>query len=396
MRGPLRYDAARLDWQLPDATPRTQDDLALFDHLAQPLWIFDFEAGIKWWANRSGLALWSVGSNAEMRARSPVPQMSEATRIRLDALRRRLARGEVARERWSFYPTGAPTFAAEVALSGIVIADARDAPPRLAMLVEARPLRPDDVDPFVRRGVEVLRYLDEMVSFYAKSGAVLMRNPAAVAALGDGTDRPGADLFAAAFADPADAARVRAALPFRGEVEVRTRDGVAWHDLAARESLDPVTGETGVLVHQRDVADRVADRLALEDSRRRFAAQAEELRSLAAAPLRLGRGLVAVPLIGRIDAARLRAVLAAIERQAAGERVAVALLELTGADRLEPDAPAALRRMIAALRLQGIAVRVVGVRPALALALLADGVDFGDVPLHASLADALAQDLAKS
>lgn len=386
-----------MDWELPDPSPRTQDDLTLFDHLAEPVWVFDLEAGVKWWANRSGLALWSAGSNAELRARNPTAQMSEATRIRLDALRRRLARGEVVRERWNFYPTGAATFVAEVVLSGIVIADARGAPARLAMLVEARPLRPDEVDPFVRRGVEVLRYLGEMVSFYTRAGALLMRNPAAVAAFGDGTDAPaGTDAFAAVFADPGEVGRVRAALAggvFRGEVEVRARDGVAWHDLEARESLDPVTGDIAVLVHQRDVSDRVAARHVLEDSQRRFAAQADELRRLAAAPLRVGPGIVAVPMIGRIDEARVTTALAAVQRQAAAERVAAVVLDVTGVELLDAGATAAIRRMIAALRLQGIGVRVAGIRPELALALVTAGVDLAGVPIHATLADALAASL---
>lgn len=379
-----------MDWELADGTPRTEDDLALFDHLSLPLWVFDFAAGVKWWANRSGLVLWNYPSSAEMRARNPAPQMSEATRIRLEALRRRLARGEVVRERWTFYPTGAATFVAEVALSGIVIADERGAAPRLAMLVEARPLRPDEVDPADRRGVEVLRYLGEMVSFYTRAGALLMRNPAAVAALGDGA--PG-DAFAAVFADPAEAVRARARLAegvFRGEVEVQTRAGVVWHDLEARQSLDPVTGEMCVLVHQRDVSDRVADRRVLEDSRRRLAAQAEELRRLAASPLRIGPGIVAVPLSGRIDAPRLAAAQAAIERESGRGRVATVVFDVTGVEALDAEAAAAIRRTSAALGLQGIAARVAGVRAELARALALAGVDLGGLSFHASLADALA------
>lgn len=380
-----------LDWDLPDPTPRTTDALAALDHLVAPVWVFDLDAGVKWWANRSGLALWNAASNAEMRARNPVAQMSEATRIRLDALRRRLARGEVSRERWNFYPTDAPTFAAELSLSGIVIADAPGGPPRLAMLVEARPLRDDELDPFVRRGAEVLRYLGEMVSLYDPAGHLLMRNPSAVAAFGDLADLPrDSDAFTATLLDPAAGRAIRervAAGPVHLDLEVRTLRGLAWHALDARESLDPVSGRTCLLVNQRDISARVAAERVLEDSHRQLAAAAAELRRLSASPLRVWPGVLAIPFIGKIDDPRLHAALAGLQRRLAAEAAQVVLLDLTAAEELSA---AAFRRVIQALRLQGVAVRVAGVPPALALSLVGA---VGDTPIHASLADALAAHL---
>lgn len=384
-----------MDWELADPTPRTADALAVLDHLVTPVWVFDLEAGVKWWANRSGLVLWSAASNAELRARNPVAQMSEATRIRLDALRRRFARGEVSRERWNFYPTGAATFAAEVSLSGIVIADAPGGAPRLAMLVEARPLRDDELDPFVRRGVEVLRYLGEMVSLYDREGRLLMRNPSAVAAFGDLGDLPrGGDALAATFLDPSAAAELRqrvAAGPVHLNLEVRTQQGTAWHSLDARDSLDPVSGQMCLLVNQHDISARVAAERVLEDNNRRLAAVADELRRVAAAPLRIGSGVLAVPFVGVVDVARLDAALTRLQQQLVVEPTRAVLLDLTAAEEL--SAPA-FGRLIRTLRLQGVAVRVAGISPALALSLVRAGVDFGETPTHASLADALAALLA--
>ncbi len=371
---------------MPDLTPRTQADLALLDHLQQPVWVFDLDAGVKWWANRRALVLWNVASNAEMRARSPVRDMSEATRIRLDALRRRLAHGEVARERWNFYPTGAATFLADITLSGIVIAESAAAPPRLAMLVEARPLQPDDVDPFVRRGVEVLRYLGEMVSLYTATGELLMRNPAAVAAFGDVADLPpGSDALAATFVDPASAATVRAAIatgPFRGEVQARSHHGDAWHAVEARPSLDPVTGDRCLLVNQCDITDRIAERQLLQENQRQLAAQAEALRRLAV-----------VPLIGELDGPRMSAALISIGHHLASERIVRVLLDVTGCEHLDADAAAGLRRITAVLGLQGIATGIVGIHPKLAATLVAAAIDLGRVPVYASLAEALAASL---
>lgn len=381
---------------LPDTKPRTPADLEPLDLLQAPCWVFDFDGGVKWWANRSGLRLWGVASNADMHARNPVPEMSATTRLRLDALRERLASGEVPVERWTFYPTGLPTFVATCTMSGLVIAEAEGAAPRFAMLVEARPLQTDDVEPFVRRGVEALRYLGEMISLYTRAGTPLMRNPAAVHALGDVAEAQG-DAFAATFVDPADAHAIRARLaggPTRVDVRVQTKFGAAWHALEARESLDPITGELGVLVNQRDISEQIAGREALEASRRRLAQQAEQLRRLTVTPLRVWAGVLALPLIGQLDAARIDAALELLAlAQYADLRVVV--IDLTGTERIDEVGCAGLRRLVGTLRLRGIAARIVGVRPAIAQSLVAARLELGSVPIHATLADALAQLVAR-
>ncbi len=374
-------------------TPCTRADLVALDRLKAPIWVFDLDVGIKWWANRSALVFWGASSNEEMIARNPVRAMSDATRIRLDALRRRFERKEVATERWTFYPTNLPTRVADCTLSGIVIADDKDGPGRLAMLVEANPVAEDELDPSVRRGVEALRYLGEMVSLYALDGELLMRNPTAIEALGDIAEAPkGSDMFASAFAEPEMAQLIRAELekgPFRGEVEVKTKKGITWHALEARVSLDPVRGEKGVLVNQRDISSEMEAKRALEEHRTELANQAEQLRRLSASPLRVWPGLLALPMIGKIDDSRVQAALRGLEAEITKTRVKIVLLDLTGAEKVDAESAEAIRRMIQMLVLQGVETRVVGVRAELAVTLVHSGIDFGKTAVHATLADAL-------
>lgn len=378
----------------------TEKDLEVFDTLQTPLWIVDLEAITKWWANRSGLVVWKAGTNAEMRERSRgTGPVSDATKLRVKMLRASLERGEVTRDRWTYYPTGHAPFVAEVLFSAIFIADAEGSPGRLAMLAEARVIGEAEMDSFYRRGVEVLRHMSEMVSLYKLDGELLMRNPAAVLALGDGLDAPaGTDSFAALFVLPSDAAAVRASLengPVRGTFELVTKDVFAWHALDARITTDPVSGEPAVLVNHRDITDRIRAQDALAQSREELEMQAEQLRRLAASPLPVWKGILALPLIGRIDDARIHAGLEGIQARAAREQVKVVLLDLTGAEVVDADAAEAIRRLIGSLTLQGIASRVVGVRATLARTLVGEGIDLGRVPLHASLADALAMELRK-
>lgn len=377
----------------------TEKDLEVFNALQTPIWIFDFDFIGKWWANLSGLAVWKVGSNAEMRERGRGSPTSTATKLRVAEIRATLERGEIMRDRWTYYPTGHAPFVADASLSPIYIADAEGAPGRLAMLAEARVIGDSEMDPFYRRGVEVLRHMTEMVSLFKINGELLMRNPAAVHVLGEGSKSPeGTDSFAALFASTADVNSVRASLekgPVRGTFELVTKDGLAWHALDARNTTDPVTGELTVLVNHRDVSERILAQDALEQSREALEMQAEQLRHLAASPLRVWKGILALPMIGRIDEARIRAGLQGIQARAAREEIKVVLLDLTGAEGVGADAADSIRRLIRSLALQGIGSRVVGVRATLARTLVGEGIDLGTVPLHASLADALATALRK-
>jgi rsbT co-antagonist protein RsbR len=376
-----------------DETPWTPDDLAFVDRMRTPAWIVILERASRWWCNHAGLALWNSPSREEWVGRNEVHPPSEATLTRMASMRRRFERGEVATERWTFYPDGAAPVIAECRASGLVVADRRGEPGRVAMLVEARPLGADETYPSERRSYEALRFLGELVSYYGAGGHAILRNPAAVRALGDlgPADRP-SDQLAASFADPAEVVALRERLAagavYRADVLVHTADGDRWYDTEARATLDPVTGERGVLVTQRDIADRRAQVAELERSRALLAAQAEALRRLAAPVMRVGPGVLALPLIGRLDRERLAAATAALAGHRAAERVVRVVLDLTGAE-VDADAAAGLLRLARVLRLQGIAAALSGITPQVAAACARDGLDLAAVPCFQSLADAL-------
>lgn len=378
-----------------DATPCTPDDLAVLDRLRTPMWIVDLAQAARWWCNRAGLAMWNSPSLAEWIGRNAMHPQSEATRTRMESLHRRFARGEVATERWTFYPDGAPApVIAECRASGFMIADNRDEVGRLGMLVEARPLNAEEIHPAERRGYEALRHIGELVSFYAGTGEALLRNPAAIRALGEPV-APGEaeDQLRAGFADPAQVAELRACIAgnsvFRADALVRTATGERWYDTEARAVLDPVSGKPGVLVTQRDVAERRSHLEEIERSRELLAAQAEELRNLAAPVMRVGHGVLALPLIGKLDHARIQVAVAALLERTAVERVSRIVLDLTGAADIDEAAAEGLLRLLRVVRLQGVAPALSGIHPRLAVAIVAAGLELGDVPSFQTLEDAL-------
>ncbi len=374
----------------------TVDDLALLDRLQSPVWIVDLDRGAQWWANLACLPLWGATDRAEMLARSRESVPSETSRTRLEALRRKFERGETSLDRWTLYPDGGAPFVAECRSSGIQIRDTPAEPARVGMLIEGRLLTAQETDPHDRRGVEALRYLAELVSLYADSGEGLMRNPAAVRVHGD--PGPG-DQLAASLGEPQLVTDMRTTLAtgqvFRADVRLDLASGERWYDTVVRPSLDPVTGQPAILVTQRDVTDRRAELLELEHSRTTLAEQAQALRMLAAPVMRVGPGVLALPLIGHLDHTRIEVALAAVVTRASERRVSHVVLDLTGAEVSATTDDAVtimdgLLRMVRVLRLQGMRVALSGIRPELAEAIVHAGQSRSGLACFSTLADALA------
>ncbi|MCY1004940.1 STAS domain-containing protein [Nannocystis pusilla] len=366
-------------------------DLALFDVLSTPVWIVDLERGHQWWANLACVPMWGAESRAHLLAASAAgPGPSPTSRLRLEQLQRRLERGERAVDRWTLYPDHARPFVAECRQQGIRIADGPGEPVRLGMLVEARVLGDAEAELQDRRGIEALRYLGELVSLYGDAGEVLMRNPAAVAALGD---MGSGDAFAASFVDPPQASELRRRLagePVRLDVAVRTTTGARWYDTAIRRSLDPVTGAPALLVTQTDITERRAHLAELERNRQQIAAQADTLLRLAAPVIQVGARVLALPLIGALDRQRVDVALAALLDHTGRGRVDRVVLDLTGAAVDDAEVAAGVLRIVRVLRLQGVSAALSGVRPPLARAIVDAGVDLSEVRCHQSVEHALA------
>jgi len=227
-----------------------------FHLLRRPVWILDTARKRKVFANAAALKLWGVETTEELFARDFTPH-SPAIRQRLDDTCQRMARGEILRERWTFYPQTGP-FTVDCVMSGVRLADGS-----VGMLVEANlPEIPSEE----RRAVEALRHTLIMVTLYDDTGRVLFRNPAAARCY------PGDDhSFVAGFLDPVEAAATwRRALahdphktdafmgePVSGDFRVLTSQGERWHGIDVRTTSDPVTGKVCLLVNERDVTDRV-------------------------------------------------------------------------------------------------------------------------------------------
>jgi anti-anti-sigma factor len=147
------------------------------------------------------------------------------------------------------------------------------------------------------------------------------------------------------------------------------------------------------------VRERTADlELAVARLEELFARQQELLRTLrevSTPVIPVVEGVLAMPLIGQIDGARAenatRALLERIER----DRARTVLLDITGVPVIDTDVAQALLQTVAASRLLGAEVLLVGVAPEVAQTIVSLGIDMRGLRTAADLRSAVEQILRR-
>lgn len=352
-----------------------------------PVWVYDHGRLKFQWANAAAVELWRAKSKEELLARD-FSDSSASTRTRLESYLRAIERDPGARveEDWTLYPRGVPTTMTLYG-SGVKLDDGR-----LAILFQAVVKAPG-LDASMVRGVEAVRHSSVMVSLLDESGAALFHNPAALRAFGDVRS------IDACFLDPSVPRALLEATQggsvYREEASVQTERGLRVHLIEARRTVDPVLGGPAVLVQQTDVTgDREAEardkeqRAVIDDLHRSLVLveeQRQEILRLSAPILEVGRGTLAVPLIGRLDRARNAEIGGRLLPAIASRGARHVIFDLTGADLADAAFVVAFVDVVRAVMLLGARAVVTGVRPDLAAALATVDVDLRGVAVVRSL-----------
>lgn len=236
MSGPIRIDDAFMQH---------------LDYLETPVWIFDIEQEAMFWANPPAIKLWGADNKSDLLARN-FADMTEATRSRLGGYLDGFREGQRFVERWSFYPEDDPV-TVDCSCSGVYLPDKR-----LAMLVEGRAVHPLKIKADTLLMTEALRHTNTMVSVYTQEGNPLFRNPSATRTYGEAATEK--NLLWDIPADKENRHILHHALEndqvFSAQLYVKTQDGKRWHGLDARKIKDPITGDTRILVNERDNTDQ--------------------------------------------------------------------------------------------------------------------------------------------
>ncbi len=120
-----------------------------------------------------------------------------------------------------------------------------------------------------------------------------------------------------------------------------------------------------------------------------IADQAEELLELATPVVKLWEGVVAVPLVGTLDSARAQVVMERLLQALVDTGSPYAIIDITGVPAVDTQVAQHLLKTVVAARLMGADCIISGIRPQIAQTIVALGIEFGDIPTKASLADAL-------
>lgn len=271
------------------------------------------------------------------------------------------------------------------------------------------PTTNDDEPEALRREVAILRAqlralleaAQGMAWVKDQDGRFVAANQALAEVAARGVDElPGLtdlDLFAreqaeAFRADDAAVMRARAVKHIEEPIDEQREGKTVW--LTTRKA--PVVGDDGEILGSAGTARDITDERWTASERRRVQdelvrAQQALIEELATPVLRLWRGVLAVPIIGSVDAWRadrlLQAILDAIHREQAREVV----LDITGLREIDGAVAERLMRAIRAARLVGARCSLVGIRAEVARAIVELGVAIGEVKTYSTLEQALAE-----
>jgi rsbT co-antagonist protein RsbR len=117
--------------------------------------------------------------------------------------------------------------------------------------------------------------------------------------------------------------------------------------------------------------------------------QTNQLMELSTPVVKLWQGIVAVPLVGTLDSARTQVVMEKLLQALVDTGSEHAIIDITGVPAVDTQVAQHLLKTVMAAKLMGAECIISGIRPQIAQTIVALGIEFGEIPTKASLADAL-------
>ncbi len=117
--------------------------------------------------------------------------------------------------------------------------------------------------------------------------------------------------------------------------------------------------------------------------------QNEQLLELSTPVIKLWDGILAVPLVGTLDSARTQVVMEGLLQALVDTGSSHAIIDITGVPAVDTQVAQHLLKTVVAARLMGAECVISGIRPQIAQTIVDLGIEFGDIPTKANLADAL-------
>jgi rsbT co-antagonist protein RsbR len=182
---------------------------------------------------------------------------------------------------------------------------------------------------------------------------------------------------------------IRGALAGVFSITLAEAGGRVWEGRYIPVTSDDSGPVEGVLGLAFDVTDRVAAERELRQKLDLIEQQEGAIRTLSTPIVRVWEEVLALPLVGTIDAARAERILATLLDAVVAEQAQYVIIDLTGIGAVETSTADHLLKVLRALGLLGTTALVTGVNPGVATALVGLGVDLGGVSTLGNLEEAL-------
>lgn len=159
-------------------------------------------------------------------------------------------------------------------------------------------------------------------------------------------------------------------------------------------TVSPIRGPGGDVVGASKIARDITDRKRAEEERDRLRREVIEtqqalLAELSTPLIPIGEGVVVMPLIGAVNAARAAQMLETLLRGVTAGGARVAILDVTGVQAVDTYVAEMLVRAARSAKLLGAEVVITGIRAAVAQVLVGLGVSLEDVVLRRNLQDGI-------
>ncbi|HYF64689.1 MAG TPA: PAS domain S-box protein [Herpetosiphonaceae bacterium] len=164
---------------------------------------------------------------------------------------------------------------------------------------------------------------------------------------------------------------------FHLETTSRTRDGTPL-DVEVRGKMFGYRRRQHFLATIRDISERKraeAEKIRLST----------EINTLSTPLIPLGSRVVLMPLIGRLDTQRMHQVIETLLKGIALHHAHIAILDITGVPIVDEDVANALLQATRTAQLIGTSVIFTGIRPEVAQAMVALGLDLASINTHSTL-----------
>jgi len=226
-------------------------------------------------------------------------------------------------------------------------------------------------------------------------------NPSFRALLGFDEKAAPRSIFELLGLEGAAASSLRAALVsgrrYHTATSLRSQQGDTFPaDIGCFGVRDPRTGQLRIAIVVRDLTDlRRAEEQRSELQAQVIRAQEEAIRELSTPLLPLADQVIAMPLVGAIDARRAQQILETLLEGVGEHRAEVAILDVTGVRTMDTQVADLLMRAARAARLLGADVVLTGISPVVAQTLIELGVEMGTLKTLSTLERGIAHALRR-